>query len=209
MITLNPSEETWQISKVNPPGSQPSQDVCLLGCYPTCFSRFSGLSDSTINCQQLPTLKLLDQKIHPLLLQELLIAISVALVFVMVIFKDTSFKQEGARSHCASSGYDIIAMAESWWDESHNWSAALNGYKLLKRDRHGSKSVCVWGGYPLCKKMELKNSDEQVESLWKKLGAKPTKETLCLVFTAGCPTKGSLLMKCSYFSYRKHHGPRL
>lgn len=55
MIMLNPSEGTWQVSKVNPPGFQLCQDVCLLDCYTTCFSRFSGLSDSTINCQQLAT----------------------------------------------------------------------------------------------------------------------------------------------------------
>lgn len=29
---LSPSEETWQVSKGNSPGSELCQDVCLLGC---------------------------------------------------------------------------------------------------------------------------------------------------------------------------------
>ena len=31
--------------------------------------------------------------------------------------------------------YDLVAIAETWWDESHDWSAALNSYRLLRRYR--------------------------------------------------------------------------
>jgi len=35
-----------------------------------------------------------------------------------------------------------------WSDESHNWSIAINGYKLLRRDRQGRRygsraALCV------------------------------------------------------------------
>jgi len=28
---------------------------------------------------------------------------------------------------------------ETWWDDSHNWSAAVDGYELFKRDRQGRR----------------------------------------------------------------------
>ena len=58
---------------------------------------------------------------------------------------------------------------------------------------------------PDCLLLSLKNSDEQVESLWVKIREKPTKETSWLVFTTGHVIKVSLLTKHSYFNYRKHH----
>ncbi|KAJ7405158.1 rna-directed dna polymerase from mobile element jockey-like [Willisornis vidua] len=36
--------------------------------------------------------------------------------------------------------YDTIVIMETWWDESHNWNAATDGYKLLRRDRQGKIS---------------------------------------------------------------------
>lgn len=39
--------------------------------------------------------------------------------------------------------YDLIAIAEPWWDESQDWSAAVDGYKLFRRDRPGRRGVGV------------------------------------------------------------------
>lgn len=56
MIMLNSSEGRWQVSKVNPPGFQLYQDVCLsLGLLHNLFLQVSGLLDSRVNCQQLVT----------------------------------------------------------------------------------------------------------------------------------------------------------
>ena len=33
--------------------------------------------------------------------------------------------------------YDLIALTETWWDESHDWSVAIDGYRLFRRDRQG------------------------------------------------------------------------
>ena len=40
------------------------------------------------------------------------------------------------RSHCAA-GNDLVAITETWWDHSHDWSAAMDGYKLFRKDRQG------------------------------------------------------------------------
>jgi len=65
--------------------------------------------------------------------------------------------------------YNLIALTETWWDEFHDWSVAINGYRLFRRDRQAKRG----GGLALyikksiqCEELSLKNSDEQVESLW-------------------------------------------
>ena len=35
--------------------------------------------------------------------------------------------------------YDIVAVMETWWDDSHEWTAAMDGYKLFRRDRQGRR----------------------------------------------------------------------
>ncbi|RMC01163.1 hypothetical protein DUI87_22254 [Hirundo rustica rustica] len=42
---------------------------------------------------------------------------------------------------------DVAAITETWWDESHGWSTALNGYKLFRRDRKGQR---VFNGKTTC-----------------------------------------------------------
>ena len=41
---------------------------------------------------------------------------------------------------------DIVAITETWWDDLHNWSAAMDGYKLFRRARQGRRG----GGVALC-----------------------------------------------------------
>lgn len=40
-----------------------------------------------------------------------------------------------AGSHCVAISYNLTAFAETWWDESCDWSAAVNGYRMFRRDR--------------------------------------------------------------------------
>ena len=35
------------------------------------------------------------------------------------------------------ANYDLIAITEMWWDRSHNWSAAMDGYKLFRWEGQG------------------------------------------------------------------------
>ncbi|TRZ15500.1 hypothetical protein HGM15179_011611 [Zosterops borbonicus] len=38
---------------------------------------------------------------------------------------------------------DVFAIMEMWWGDSHSWSAALDGYKLFRRDRKGRRGEGV------------------------------------------------------------------
>ncbi|PKU42649.1 nipped-b-like protein [Limosa lapponica baueri] len=78
-------------------------------------------------------------------------------------------KQEELEAILLQESYDIVAITETWWDESYDWSVVINGYKLFRRDRRGRRV----GGVALyvkkwleCEELLLKNSHEQVESLW-------------------------------------------
>ena len=86
--------------------------------------------------------------------------------------------------------YGLIAIAETWWDDSHDWRAAIDGYKLFRRkERRG-------GGCPLwkkekridCTELSLKGSDEQVESLWVKIRGQANKGNLVVgvYYRGGC-----------------------
>jgi len=37
--------------------------------------------------------------------------------------------------------YDLIAITETQWDESHDWNTPIEGYRLFRRDRQSR-----WGG---------------------------------------------------------------
>uniref|UniRef100_A0A803KBH9 Reverse transcriptase domain-containing protein n=1 Tax=Xenopus tropicalis TaxID=8364 RepID=A0A803KBH9_XENTR len=69
--------------------------------------------------------------------------------------------------------YDVIGVAETWLNESHDWAVNIGGYTLFRRDRGNRKG----GGVCLFIKQELKaNIREEVmgltegaESLWVEL----------------------------------------
>ncbi|KAK4806137.1 hypothetical protein QYF61_001060 [Mycteria americana] len=78
-------------------------------------------------------------------------------------------KQEELEATVLLESYDLVAITETWWDESHDWSAAIDGYRLFRREKQGRRG----GGVALyikkwidCEELSLKNSHEQVESLW-------------------------------------------
>ena len=66
--------------------------------------------------------------------------------------------------------YDLVAIV-GVWDDSHNWNTTTEGPRLFRRDRQGRKG----GGVVLyvkewidCEELPLRNSQEQLESLWVK-----------------------------------------
>ena len=54
-------------------------------------------------------------------------------------------KQEELEANVQQANYDLVAI--TWWDCSHDWSAAMEGYKLFRRDRQGRRgsevTLCV------------------------------------------------------------------
>ena len=78
-------------------------------------------------------------------------------------------KQEELETMMCLENYKLVAITEIWWGDSHNWNTTVVGYLLLRGDRLGRKA----GGVALCveewidhEELPLRNSDEQVESLW-------------------------------------------
>ncbi|RMC20192.1 hypothetical protein DUI87_01038 [Hirundo rustica rustica] len=76
--------------------------------------------------------------------------------------------------------YDA-AITETWWDDSHGWSTALNGYKLFRRDRQGRRG----GGVALYIKQTfdtvgIETKEDGVECLWVRIKGKANKADILL-----------------------------
>ena len=48
-------------------------------------------------------------------------------------------KQEELEAVVQLGKYDLIAIMETWWDESHNWNTLIEDYRLFVRDRQGRR----------------------------------------------------------------------
>jgi len=57
----------------------------------------------------------------------------------------TGNKQEELEATVLLESYDLIAVTETWWDESRGWSVAIDGYRLFRRDRQGQRGRGVAG----------------------------------------------------------------
>jgi len=64
-------------------------------------------------------------------------------------------KQEELEAVMLLESYDLIAFLETWWDESHDWNVALDGYRLFRRDRQGRRA----GGVALYIKKTLQSEE--------------------------------------------------
>ncbi|PKU26822.1 adaptin ear-binding coat-associated protein 1 [Limosa lapponica baueri] len=84
-------------------------------------------------------------------------------------------KQEELEAIVQQENCDV-AITEMWWDDFRDWSAALDGYKLFRRDRQGRKG----GGVALHARecyecLELNDGDNRVESLWVRIRGRVNK----------------------------------
>ncbi|RMC01170.1 hypothetical protein DUI87_22261 [Hirundo rustica rustica] len=76
---------------------------------------------------------------------------------------------------------DVVAITETWWDESHGWSTARDGYKLFRRDRKGQRGA----GVALYIKRALdtigiETKEDGVERLWVRIKGKANKADVLL-----------------------------
>ncbi|GAB0206747.1 hypothetical protein GRJ2_003140300 [Grus japonensis] len=93
----------------------------------------------------------------------------------------TGNKQEELEAIVQQDSYDLVAITETWWDDSHDWSAAMDGYKLFRRDRQGRRG----GGVALYVRecfdcIELDDCDDKVECLWVRMRGKANKADILL-----------------------------
>ncbi|PKU36607.1 adaptin ear-binding coat-associated protein 1 [Limosa lapponica baueri] len=85
-------------------------------------------------------------------------------------------KQEELEPIVRQDSYDVVTITETWWDDSHDWNAAMNGYKLLRRNRQGRRG----GGVALYIRecfdcINLDSRDDEVERLWVRMKGKANK----------------------------------
>ncbi|KAJ7422536.1 mitochondrial fission process protein 1 [Pitangus sulphuratus] len=85
-------------------------------------------------------------------------------------------KQEELEATVQQESYDIVTITETWWDDSHDWSAALDGYKCFRRDRQGRRGggVAQYVRQSLGS-LKLEVSDDKVECLWVRIRGKANK----------------------------------
>ncbi|RMC06735.1 hypothetical protein DUI87_16181 [Hirundo rustica rustica] len=90
-------------------------------------------------------------------------------------------KQEELEAMMQQKSCDGVTIKETWWDESHSWSTALDGYKLFRRDRKGRRGggVALYIGEALVA-MEIKTNDDEVECLWVRIKGKANKANILL-----------------------------
>lgn len=121
----------------------------------------------------------------------------------------TVFKKIGA---VLLESCNLVAITETWWYGSHDWSVAIAGYGLFRRDKQGRRGV----GVALCIKklieceeLSLDNSHVQVESLWVRIRDRGNEANLVVGICYRPLINGSLLMEPSYSSSRRHCTCRL
>ena len=82
---------------------------------------------------------------------------------------------------------------KTWWDESCDWNTLIESYRLFRRDRQSRRG----GGVALyvrkwidCEELCLRNSHDQVESLWVKIKDQSSKGHLVVGVCYRPPDQG-------------------
>ena len=57
--------------------------------------------------------------------------------------RSMSNKQEELEVIESQANYDLVAITKTWWDHSHDWSAVIDGYKLVRRNRRGMRGDSI------------------------------------------------------------------
>ncbi|KAF4798695.1 hypothetical protein TURU_061601 [Turdus rufiventris] len=86
---------------------------------------------------------------------------------------------------------DVVAITETWWDNSDSWNTALDGYKLFRRDRKGrrGRGVALYIR-EVVDAMAIEMNDDGVEYLkenkyFSEIAAGPRDETEKLIMVSG------------------------
>ena len=113
-------------------------------------------------------------------------------------------KQEELEATVLLEHYDLAAVPETWWDECHDWSAAINGYRLFRRDRgrRGGGVALYLKKWIDCEELSLKNSHKQVESLRVRIGDRGNKGNLVVGVYYRPPVRGEPIDKAFLLQLR-------
>jgi len=105
-------------------------------------------------------------------------------------------KQEEMKTIVQLGNYDLTAISETWWDESHSWNTMIEGYKLFRRYRQGRRGeglALYFNKWIDCEELPLRNSNDQVESLWVKIREETSKGRLVARVNYRLPHHGDLV----------------
>lgn len=61
-----------------------------------------------------------------------------------------------------SHNYNLVAITEMWWHQSHNWSSAANHSEGTGKDREAGELLFILKKWIDCTELSLKTSAEQV-----------------------------------------------
>ena len=76
---------------------------------------------------------------------------------------------------------DLVAITQTWWDDSYDCTAAVDGYKLFRRDRQGRRGSGVALYVRECFGcIELSYFDDKVKCLWVSTRGKSNKADILL-----------------------------
>jgi len=90
-------------------------------------------------------------------------------------------KQEELEAIVQQDSYDLVTIAETWWDDCHDWSVVMDGYKLFRGDRRGRRDGDMALYVRDCFNCtELNVCDDQIECLWVKIRGKANKADILL-----------------------------
>uniref|UniRef100_A0A803T7N4 Reverse transcriptase domain-containing protein n=1 Tax=Anolis carolinensis TaxID=28377 RepID=A0A803T7N4_ANOCA len=77
--------------------------------------------------------------------------------------------------------YDVIGITKTWWDDSHHWNVAIEGYNLFHRNRTkgrgGGVALYVKNSY-VAEEMQDCNLGNQLESIWIRIKGTRTQKDL-------------------------------
>jgi len=87
--------------------------------------------------------------------------------------------------------FDIVAIMEMWWDDSHNRSAAMGGYKLFRRDKEGRRVGRVALYVMECFDcLELDDGHDRIKCLWVRIRGKANKADIMVGVCYRPPNQG-------------------
>jgi len=59
------------------------------------------------------------------------------LKYIYTNARSMSNKEEKLEAIVQQDRYDLVTITGMWWDDSQDWSAATDGYKLFKNSKRG------------------------------------------------------------------------
>lgn len=96
----------------------------------------------------------------------------------------TGSTQEELETKEQQENDDIIAITGMWWDDTHNWSAAMRGNKVFRRDGQGEVMGLVRECFDC-----LDLGDDRVECLCVRIMGKVNKANILVCFCSRPPNQ--------------------